>query len=291
MTTVNASTGFQSSLGIDTANPITLGFDFESETFGMEEEIVDTSGLRGSRSHRSERTRQGLQRVGGGLELFPSREDLQLLLPWFLGTDVSGTTYALADTVQSRYITIDRKQAVYTYDGCCVNRVTFSGSEGQPIKVSIDCIGKTETSASAGSFPSATYQNKAPFMFMDSVLTIGGTGYPVKNWSVTLNNFLDVKFYNSVTATAIDPRDREVSFNSALPFNSATLALYNALSAGAASSLVLTNAAGKILTFSFAALQVPAKSPEVPGRSEILLPINGISRMLSTTKELIITLT
>jgi hypothetical protein len=284
-----SSQGFASSLGIDSANPVAKGFEFDSASLTKNATIIDSSGLRGSRSHRSERTRAGNYTIQGTIELTPSPEDLALLLPWVLGAAASGTTYALADSLVDRYVTIDKVAKVYTYAGVQVNKATFHGAEGQAMKLTLDLVGKSESEANAGSFPGVTYSNTAPFMFSDSVLSLVGAARDVKQWTVTIDNSLDTAFYNSVTATRITPRDRVVSFDCTNPFTATETDLYNQAVAGSAATLTLTNG-GYSLSFAFAALQVPARGPSINGRQEIPLVLSGIARMSGGTKELVVTL-
>lgn len=285
------SQGYQSSLGIDSANPVTKGFEFTACSLGKRGTIIDASGLRGSASHRSERTRTGNYRVQGTIEMQPSPEELALLLPWAFGTPASGNVYALADALASRYVTVDKVAKVFTYAGCCVDRVTFKGSEGQAMNLSLDVIGQTETVGNAGSFPSVTFQNAPPFIHSEAVLTLQGSSRPVKEWTLSIDNDLETMFYNSVSASRIARRDRIVTFECTNPFTAAEVDLYNQALAGAAASLVLVQAGTNYsLSFAFATLQFPDQSPVVNGRQEIPLRLSGVARMVGTTKELIATL-
>ena len=225
----------------------------------------------------------------GTIEMIPSPEDFALLLPWIMGAVASGTTFALAETLSSRYVCLDKVAKVMTYAGCLVNRATFSGSEGMPIKLSLDIIGTTESVGNAGTFPSVTYNNTAPFMFSESVLTLVSSARNVKSWSITIDNQLEVSYYNSTTATRILPKDRSVTFQCANPFTSSETDLYDQALAGSAATLVLAYAAYS-MTFTFPTLQFPAEGPQVPGRSELALNLNGVARKVSTTSELVVTL-
>lgn len=283
------SQGYQTSLGIDSANPVTKGFEFDNCTLGKTGEIIDSSGMRGTRSHFAARTREGNQTIQGTIELTPSPEELALLLPWILGANASGTTYALADTLPSRFVTVDKGAKVKTYAGCVVNKATFSGSSGMPIKLSLDVVGKTETVANAGTFPAVTYQNTAPFMFAGSTLTLLSTARNVRDFTLVVDNMLEVQFYNSATASSITPKDRQVSFSCNVPYTSSETDLYDQALAGSAATYALTYS-NYSMTFSFATLQFPSISPPVPSRQELVLSLNGVARKVGSTNELIVTL-
>lgn len=284
------SQGFQSQLGIDTVSPVTHGYEFASCQITKAGSIIDSSGIRGGRSHHSERTREGNYAVEGTIELYPSPADLAQLLPLVLGGTAAGTTYPLADSLTPFYVTVDKVAQVFSYAGCKVGRATFSGSQGQPVKLALEIIGQTETTGAAGSFPSVTLDNSAPLIFSDTTLTLLSVAREVKQWAVTIDNGLEVRFANSTTATAITPKDRQVSLQCQNPFTSAEIDLYGQALAGGSASLVLTGVNGS-LAFNFATLQFPDHGPVVPGREEITLALNGIARAVGATNELSVTLT
>ncbi|HEY5312080.1 MAG TPA: phage tail tube protein [Pirellulales bacterium] len=284
------SQGFQSQLGIDTVSPVTRGYEFENCQITKAGTIIDSSGIRGGRSHHSERTRQGNDSIAGVIELYPSPADLSHLLPLVLGGTPSGTTYPLADGLAAFYVTVDKVAGVYTYAGCKVDKATFSGVQGQAMKLSLEIAGQTETPAAAGSFPAVTLDNSAPLVFSDSTLTLLGISREVKQWTVTIDNSLEVRFANSTSATAIMPKDRQVSLQCQNPFTSAEIDLYGQALAGSSAALVLAGA-GSSLAFNFATLQFPDRGPVVPGREEITLTLSGIARKVGSTDELSVVLT
>ena len=287
------SMGWDTLCGIDTVNPTTAAFEVFSNTLGAEAPLVDPSGIRGIRDHQSERVRQGNESVRGVIELEPSPEELALLLPWILGGSPSGTSYPLADTLSSRFVQVDRIAKVHTYAGVYVNRATFRGSEGAAVRLTLDLIGQTETEGNAGTFPAITPLNTPPFMFAEGVLTLVAASRSFQDFTLDINNALETKFYNSRTATRIRPTDRIVSFSCTVPYDTDNTALYGQAAAGAAATLVFTPPAphsGYSLTFTFGAMQFPKAPPTINGKGELVLPLNGIARRLTTTPSLAVTL-
>lgn len=293
MTIPAASQGYQAQLGIDTASPVTKGYDF-ADTASMisQGEILDPNTSRGTRSHFASRTRSGLIHVGGQIALYPSMLDLKPLLPLILGGAASGGTYPLAETLPSFSVTIDKVAKVCTYAGCVVNRATFSVTEGQMLKLVLDIVGVSETISDAGTFPTVTYNETDPLIFSDAVLTILSTARLVKTWDITIDNSLDVRFFNSQTATSITPKDRVITFHCENPFTSAETDLFDQSPAGAAASLVLTDASNTadVLSFLFATLQFPTRSPQVPARSEITQQLTAVARATTAGHELSVTI-
>src|SRR5688500_10423202 len=109
------SHGYASQLCIDTVAPIdgsSLPLEFDNESLIKQGRIIDTAGLRGTRSHQQERTRAGNYDVRGGIEMYPCPAELNNLLLWILGGTVSvgtpagSTTFALGETVPSREVCV-----------------------------------------------------------------------------------------------------------------------------------------------------------------------------------------
>lgn len=274
--------GWQAQLGIDTANPVAQRFDFQSSSLGISETLIDTNGLRGTRSHGLERVRDGEYRVDGDLVLHPTSLELSHLLQWGLGgtpTGVGTVTYPLADAVPSRFVTVDKGVKVLTWSGCCVNRLSVRGSQGQPLEFGFNVAGLAETVANAGTFPALGLDTTtAPFVFYDCAISIAGVTYFAREFALTVDNALDLeRFFNSQSRTALVAQDRHVSLDIALPAGDAW-AVYGAgagagLSAGVAVTITATNG-GAVLTFSLPAMVFP-KNPVPVSRPEIMLLPHG----------------
>lgn len=281
-------------LGISASNPVNVGYDMLRETVGKRGTVHEHDGMRGTRSRNGGRTRAGIYAVGGSLFLRPTPEELATLLPWILGADASGTTFALAETIPERYVSIDRVAKVHTYDGCKVARAIFTGGEGSPLDLEIQIVGKTETQGNAGTFPSLTFGNTGPFEFYDAAsgVTLAGTGSrAIKSFQLTIDNGLIVTYNNSQSAQNIVAGDRMVSVSYSTPYSSSETDLHDQAAAGAAATFTFTHVAAYSLSFAVANLQIPAETPSAPGRgAEIVLGGNGMARMSGSTRELIVTL-
>ena len=202
------SQGYQAALGIDTVQPVAIGFEFEQCAITKVSQIIDTSGIRGSRSHLAARTRRGVDTIAGLIELIPTADELRHLLPWILGGVAVDGQYRLGESLGERFVQVDKVAGVFTYVGCLVNRASFVGKAGQPIRLQLEIVGKTESSSPAGTFPMVAYAGGTPFLFSDTVLNLVGQSREVQEWSIVIDNHLEVSFANSTTATRIIPRDR-----------------------------------------------------------------------------------
>ena len=292
------SMGSQGRLAIDTVLPFdgsSLPLEFDTENLAKTGTIIDTAGIRGTRSHQQERTRTGNYSVAGTIEMFPAPAELNNVLEWIMGgaptvgTPVGSTTFPLAETIPTREVLIDRVARRFEYAACKVNRATFSSREGEALKLALDLVGTTEL-VTATAFPTLTYALEAPFVFMDAVLTLQSATRNMKDVTIIIDNVLDVAFNNSTTASTIVASDRIISLSCLNPFVAADIALYDQALAGATASVIFTNGNFK-LTFTFGGrLQFPAESPAVAGKGEIPLRLNGIARKNGTTDELSIVL-
>lgn len=283
--------GYQAQLGISASNPVDARFDFQRESLVCDEEFIDTNGLRGTRSRDISRVRAGNRRMHGQIVLQPSSAELALLFPWILGTAGAGSptvAFALADAAATRYVTVDRVSKVFTYAGVAVDRATFRGREGQPLEVTLDLVGQTETVGNSGTFPALSIDTATqPFVFTDLAVTVATVAYEVKEIELVIDNAIDKeRFFNSQTLSAVHALDRHVMFNTRMPYGTAS-AVYNTGSGGAATVLTFTGPGTQVLTFSMVKVAYPRKSPSfVEGRAEELIPLQGIAYKSSSTLEL-----
>lgn len=291
-----ASTGAASRLYIE-PGAAAHTFDSSSETYELIREslgkrgtILDTNGIRGTRSHHEMKTRFGTYEVGGALVLNPDPAMLDLWLPRILGANESTDVFALAETLQPFGVLIDRVGGLFEYTDCYVNRATFRGQQGQLVELELDIWGVSEvTGTSAPSVSISIASNSVPYVFQDGALTLQSASRTFMDFELVIDNMLERRFANSIVATSIHPIDRMVTLRTTNPFTSSEMsALYAQTLLGAAGSLVLTNG-GMSTTFTFAKLQVPAQSPSVQGKGEIPLRLEMVARMTSTTREIVVT--
>lgn len=289
-----ASVGSQAKLGVGTTSTVDQPLEFLSESLRATKTILDTAGIRGTRSHVSERTRGGPTTVSGSISMNPSPAELNDLLEYIMGgtptvgTPAGKTTFPLGETLPAAFfISVDRIAKVFTYSLCKIVRATFRASEGSLLELSIDIEGGSETVGNAGTFPSLTLPTDAPFVFHDAVLTMQAGTRAIKDFELVIENISDTtRFMNSQTRAEIPTIDRMVTLRCTTAYTSAETALYDQAIAGAAADLTLTN--GNLsLQFSIpGVLQIPAVSPIVSSKGEILLAMEGVARMAGANREL-----
>lgn len=271
-----------------------IAYEFNSESLRMRQTHVDSGGIRGTRSVVKDRVRIAQEDISGSIVMNPTPIELDTLLPRIMGAAESTDSFAFAETLPVFGVLVDRVTKVFTYTGCYVNRATFSGSQGQLIRLSLDILGKTEVVSAAGTYPGTVpaIDTAQGYVFADTTFSLSGdtSAAEVSSWEIVIDNVLDGSHYvNSVTRTQIVPTDRIVTVRMSLPYDADSIDLYDQAVAGAAGTLTLTNGGCSTL-FTFANLKAPAETPVISGRGSILmLDLSMRAYMSSSTRELVIT--
>jgi hypothetical protein len=266
----------------------TEAYEFRTEGLRAAREIVETSGIRGTRSMPIERTRDGTVRINGTIAFHATPAMLDLLLPRIMGSAEVADLFAVAETLPEFDVLIERVAKRFVYAGCKVARATFRATAGGALELDLEITGKSET-VSATAFPAITAPTDPPYIWSDAVCTVEGSARVVTRWELSIDNQLNARFSNSNTATDIHTQGRVVTVSMTVPYTSDEVDLYNINSSGASgATFVLTNG-GRSITFTIGALAVADSSPVVGGPGEILLEMNGIAKSSGSTKELSIT--
>lgn len=285
---MGAAVGTFFQVGIGASDPVDLPLECTQESIKLIENFIDPSGMRGTRSHPSERVRRGTRYVAGSLTINPSPLEMDSLLEWIAGGTKSGSNIPLTETQPNRYITIDRDEKVFTYDECKVDSASFRAMVGGPLEVTVSILGKDETIGNAGTFPAISNDlTGGPYMLSDLVLTIGGTEYDVDGIEVVHSNFIEQKFFNSETPTRSQATDRVIGVTLTLPYGDAT-AIHGTALGGVAVVATFTNAT-RSFAMSMAKVQAPRNSPSNQGRGEMMLQWSGIARKSGSTAEIVYT--
>jgi hypothetical protein len=288
----DASMGHQSRLSMAAAGTAigsyTEAYEFRTEGLRAAREIVETSGIRGTRSMPIERTRDGTVRINGTIAFHATPAMLDLLLPRIMGSAEVADLFAVSETLPEFDVLIERVAKRFVYAGCKVSRATFRATAGGALELDLEVTGKSET-VSATAFPAITAPTDPPYIWSDAVCTVEGSARVVTRWELSIDNQLNARFSNSNTATDIHTQGRVVTVSMTVPYTSDEVDLYGINSSGASgATFVLTNG-GRSITFTVGALAVADSSPVVGGPGEILLEMSGIAKSSGSTKELSIT--
>lgn len=288
---MTASMGWQAKMSMAATgtaiSSYTEAMEFVSESVQKKGTILDTNGIRGTRSHASERTQAGTYEIAGTISLHPTPAVLDNLLPRILGADESTDTFALADTLPEFDLLIERAAKRFVYGNCKVNKATFKGKSGELVMLDLEIWCQTET-VNATAFPAISAPTDPPYVFHQGALTLVSSARDFFDFELTIDNVLERRYSNSQSANSIMPTDRIVTLKATTPYTSAEVDLYNQTLLGSAATLILTNS-GYSTTFTLGKVQFPDMSPVVGGKGEIPLTLEGIARMTGSTRELVVT--
>jgi hypothetical protein len=296
------SIGFQSQVALSATSAFSTSsswIEIISESIARQGVILDTHGIRGTRSKAGERVRTGPYKVGGQISMYVDKYVLDTFLTYILGGTPTSQVYPLADALPSFYLMIDRVAERFIYGPAYVGKATFSAAAGSSdqnqLKLTMD-IEAVNESTSGAAFPAiTTLDTFRPYIFADSTggITVNSTVYSSFGFDLTIDNhLLSDRFVNELFRSQIPAVDRTVSCKLTTPFTSVEEGLY-AVPVGSfgTASAVFTNAeetissTQSVLTFTMpGVLQYPAKSPVVPGKtSEIHLEIGSTARSFTNS--------
>src|SRR5260370_34930098 len=234
-------------------------YELVSESLAKRLTILETAGIRGTRSHPAERTRDGTYSVQGTIHFHCSRGLLDLLLPRILGGG-SSPTYTLAEALPAFDVLIERVPSSFVYGTCKVSRALFKSRASGLLELALDVVGEPEAVTGTAS-PAIAAPTDAPYIWQDCVVTLASVARVVTEFELEIDNHLRARFSNSQTATDVYPTDRTISLRCTVPFTSDDTDLYGPNTAGApAGSLVFTTGPAPV-SFAPALVRLPEHSP------------------------------
>jgi Phage tail tube protein len=255
-----------------------------SEDLGEKDTHLEREGLRGSRSHSADDVRIGPKHVGGKIVMEPSPAEMLALLQYAIGAGGNAN-----DALTTFAVVVDRVTKVSTYPTNAVNRLKLSGRQGGILRAEVDLIGESETSNSGTVAPP---NSAAPYIFSDITLTLAGSSRDTESFDLEINNHIDgERFLNYTTLQQLVALDRTVGLRTTHPNSDANQDLLNQALAGATGSLAITDAGASNTThtITFGTLQVPYKTPAIPGNREVLIELDMAARKTGNSAEISVT--
>lgn len=270
-------------------------YEFLSEDLQATRQVLDTGGIRGTRSMPKERTRLGVKAIQGTIVMHPSPADLDAWLPRILGTAASGTTFALGDTFNPFSILVERVTGNFEYTHCKVTRADFRSQPNGFLEMTLSIIGGEEFTGVAtptdATLVLSTADNAYPYVFHDTQGNIripSATARDIFDMTISIDNVMDPRFVNASTVTSITAQDRIVTFSCTTPFDASNSALH-LQSTDNGPAWVRFDNGNMFLRFDFASLKGPDQGPVVNGKNEITLRNDYLARSSATVNELIVT--
>lgn len=255
-------------------------------SLGLKQPHVNNSGMNGTTAQASEQTRPGLKIVDGDIGLLATPDLLQRFIPHVTARAfASGVSFPSPNVPPYFHILLHRDSSLYTYTDLVVNRFSLSSASGQPVKMTLGCMGRNredtpqlDTQWPAGLVPS----NRAPYMHQDCVITINGTTYRFRQWQLDIDNRLSPEYFDSVVACGFLRGDQAVTTLKLVgPHTQTTVnSIMQAATPPAALDVVITlthPTPTMSCVIRCQALQIPINDPPV-GRGTIMLDLTGTAR-------------
>lgn len=254
---------------------------FKSDTLRKTSTVLASDVILGTRTARVEATREGPYTVAGTLTTDVSTLFLDAWLPRILGAAESADAFATAETVPDFDILCNRVGGVFTYFGCKVSRAVFRGRQGGLVELSMDILGKTETTgASPPAVSLGTAAGNYPLQFADATVTLEGSTRSVFDWELTIDNQLKAEAYNSLTAQTVLEQGRIVSFSTNTAFTSTEMSALYGQTADSPAAAVITMTRNNMSCVATMGRFTPViQSPSVDGPiGEVKLALSGVAR-------------
>lgn len=273
--------------------------EFISESIVQNKSVLNTSGIRGTRSQASERNRWGNEAPSGTIEAEASRALLDQLLYAALGTAENSNVFDPAESIPDFYFLIDKGSDIALVSEAKVGSLTLTGEQSQIIRVSAAI--EAESISWGQSWPGTppAPDITRPYFFSDaSNVTLLSVARQIFSFGLTIDNALSAdQFANSLTRNElILPTDRIVTVELAVAANTTNKDLLAPGAIGGAQvQLVLTNAdeASSVLTITLGRVTFNSASLVTNGKGQQLIQLTGQSRALghagATAKDITVT--
>ncbi len=270
--------GVESTVG--TAVTPTRFYEFTSESIVQTIERVESSGLRaGSRVLRSDRYVSGQLGIEGSVELEVTAGNFGILFKHALGANsTSGSDpythvatmldpFGLGLTVQVGRPGNDGTVRAFTYAGCKISTLDLKCAVGDLLSADLGIVGST--AEATGSITSASYGSGLQVVsFTGAAISVGGSSYPCKDFSLSLDNGLDAERYVLGANTTREPVAASLAeVTGSLTAEFVDLTAYNRVvnATHGAISAVFTGADGKTVTVSIPVARFDGDTPNVGG--------------------------
>ena len=190
--------GVESTVG--TAATPTRFYEFNDESIAQTNERIESEGLRtGNRVLRSDRYASGQKAIEGSFSMDMTADNTAILFKHALGAVATAGSYVHTCTMSDPFglgLTIevgrpgnDGTVRAFTYAGCKINTLDLSVSVGELLSAEFGVIGTT--AETIGTVTAASYASSLELLhFAGAAITVAGTAYPCKDFSLSVNNGL-----------------------------------------------------------------------------------------------------
>jgi hypothetical protein len=268
--------GVESTVG--TAATPTRFYEFNDESIAQTIERIESEGLRtGNRVLRSDRFVSGQKAIEGSFSMDMTAGNTAILFKHALGAVATAGSFVHTCTMSDPFglgLTLevgrpgnDGTVRAFTYAGCKINTLDLSVSVGELLSAEFGIIGTT--AETIGSVTSASYGTGLELLhFAGAAITVGGTAYPCKDFSLSVNNGLTGDRYvlgSQIAQQPIASSMAEVTGSLVAEFVDATA--YNRVVNATTAAIVatFTDSASKSITVTVPVARFDGDTPTVGG--------------------------
>lgn len=258
-----------------------------STNVSLKRQHVNNEGTTGRTTQSSELTRAGLDIVDGSFPFLLTPDLLGFLGPHITGNSYVGfTTYPAVATPPKFHAMLHRDAALYVYTDMFVNTFTVGSTSGETVNAGVDVVGagREEVPADPSNWPTGLETSKSiPYMHHDVVISINGTTFDFRSWSLKYNANLQPVYFGSTKPCGFKRSAlTETTLQLVGKHTSATIgAMLNAAAPPNKLDILiaLTHPNPSYSTsFRCQGTQIPPVDPSIAGAGEILLDLTGTCR-------------
>ena len=290
--------------GNHTFDDDSVAIEFLWESLTRSGRITGQSGIRGTLSEDASRTRESASRNSGEIAMWLTPNMCDFLFRSILGYTISDTSppldkWTYSDSLPFFGILIDRDDAagggIWEYVDCkCDYWVISASATGGPepnmvllrigVKFCVE-IAPTSVDPVPTTWPAeppalGVAGDDAPYAFSDTsgAIDINGiTGVACQSLTMIGRYRLFSRAVNSLTPHSIRPTTHQLQVAVRAPWNLTNRNLYGQAVTGAALGVKFTN--GNLSTdFSFINVQAPDRSPNILGKRDVYIEVEGVAR-------------
>lgn len=268
-----------------TFNQNSLRHEFIYENVGSERKLEYTGAITGSLSRFKTGVREKSYLVQGTIAVQPSPTQLDIWLPRVFGAAPTGTADAriikLDDSPPTWDMLVYRENGIFAYRDCMVaqciirGKTSNGGDSTEFMEMLINIVAEEEDiNGTPWPVTEPTLGNTVdylPYTFWETTLTLDTQDIEYEQFTLMIDNNLDIRFYNSQTPQCIRSTGRDITMEVQAPFTCNNLTKSTLLNTADKVGIFKMESGLMSTTFNFPALRNTFTTPTTPGKQTIPL--------------------
>lgn len=266
--------------GVGTFDASSERYLVESATNGPERTLITRDVSLGDRMRVGSQASQDILNVRRTIAIQPSFVDFDRLWPRIIGGTKGVDLVIEPDGTVPRFgyaELLGDTNAYWRYDDMQVGQATLTGRTGEFVTMTLDMLGRNLTKV-AGAIPKPAMlqtEPNLPIVFSKALLYLSPVGADDFDWcfsdfTLTINNNLVPKFYNSVTPKCVAEGQRQITLQVSSPWNNDSMTkLYGLGDAGYKAQIRFHGTNTLESHINLGVLKWPDSLPNVPNLQDI----------------------